>query len=131
MKNINFKTQSSIPQRKLHSILQQVFSTSKYTIDTTFETPTHWANVYKVTLDKGALYQPGDKTYIVRILNLAHSTLEDRQKEILLTQKMADLGIAPKVYYGNPHLGVMVMEYTAPQSMEERNTESLLTTFYH
>jgi hypothetical protein len=131
MKNINFKIQNSIAQHRLHSILQQVFSTSQYTIDTAFNTPTHWANVYKVTLDKGALYQPRDKTYIVRILNLSNSTLEDRQREILLTQKMAEMGVAPKVYYANPHQGVVVMTYIPVQPMKKDTAPCFLTSLAH
>ena len=131
MKNINFKIQSSLAQNKLNAILQEVFSTCQYTIDNAFNTPTHWANVYKVTLNKRALYQPGDKTYIVRILNLAHTTLEDRQKEILSTQKMAELGVGPKVYYGNPHLGVIVMSYIPVQPMKKDTATAFLTSLAH
>lgn len=131
MKNSKVKTQVSISQRKLHSLLQMVFSTAQYTIDTAFNTPTHWAHVYKVTLDKGALYQPCDKTYIVRVLNLAQATLEERQKEILLTQKMSELGIAPKMYYGNPYMGVMVMEYIPSRPMKQDTAPYFLTTLAH
>lgn len=126
MKSIKLKTQQNSIQGKLHALLQHVFSTDHYKIDMTFHTPTHWAQVYKITL-----YEPCDRTYIVRVMSHVHSTLEDRQKEILLTQQMSDLGIAPKVYYGNPYQGVLVMEYVTAHPLEGNHAGMALQSLAH